>query len=150
MAVGMGRRRRGSGSTAATASDSQADSFSWYQLSAAAKFEPSYWLVAAFVFFFVEVVVVVVVIIVVVFVVIGFVGPAFRLFGRFEVEFVPGVEVHLFDLTVEVLDFHELFVLVHGQDAEGFVFFLVLKPLARDRCVFSAHEFKPLAGGARV
>src|SRR6187399_1120153 len=145
MAVGMGRRRRGSGSTAATASDSQADSFSWYQLSAAAKFEPSYWLVAAFVFFLVEVFV-----LFFVFVVIGFVGPAFRLFGRFEVEFVPGVEVHLFDLTVEVLDFHELFVLVHGQDAEGFVFFLVLKPLARDRCVFSAHEFKPLAGGARV
>ena len=117
------------------------------------------------VFFFVVVVVViiiVVIVIVLIFVVVevlflviivvvfGVVGPAFRLLGEFEVEFVPGVEVQLFDLAVEILDFHELVVFVHGQDAEGLVLFLVLVPLARDRCVFSAHGTQASGGGARV
>src|SRR5688572_16651941 len=136
----------------------QADSFSWYQLSAAAgTWEPSYRSVRI-VFVFVQVFVVVIVVIIIVVIVevvvlvfflfvlglVGVVGPALGLLGGLEIQFVPGIEVQFLDLTVEILDFHELVVLVHGQDPEGFFFFLVLVPLAGDRCVFSAHEFKPL------
>ena len=64
---------------------------------------------------------------------------------------MPGVEIEFFDLAVEVFDFDELIVFVDGQDAEGFFLFLVLVPLARDRCVFSAHGTHSLKlEGARV
>ena len=63
--------------------------------------------------------------------------------GGFEVEFVPGVQVEFFDLAVDVFDFDELVVLIDRQHAEGFVFLFVLVPLARHRCVFSAHGIQP-------
>jgi len=69
--------------------------------------------VVVVVFILVFIFVLVPVILVFIFVGAGFViRPALRLGGALQVQFVPAVEVHLFDVTVYVLDFDQLAVFV--------------------------------------
>src|SRR5688572_7376555 len=65
--------------------------------------------------------------------------PALRLRGALEVELVPGIEVHLLDVAVLVLDFDDLFVRIDRQHPEDLVLFEILKPLSLNRVVVSGH-----------
>src|SRR6185312_476417 len=53
-------------------------------------------------------------------------GPALRLLGVLEVHLVPGLEVDFLDVAIEILDLHQLRVLIDRQHAEGLFFFEVL------------------------
>src|SRR6185437_9539935 len=56
-------------------------------------------------------------------------GPAFGLLGVLEVHLMPGLEVDLLDVAIEILDLHQLRVLIDRQHAEGLFFFEVFVPL---------------------
>src|SRR5579872_3083291 len=45
-------------------------------------------------------------------------GPALRLLYPLEVHLMPGLEVDLLDLTVEILDLDQLRILIHCEDTE--------------------------------
>src|SRR6478735_6463313 len=65
--------------------------------------------------------------------------PALRLLDLLEVHFMPGVQIQLLDVAIEIFDLDQFGVLVHGQHTEGFVFLHVLIPLSLGRFVISAH-----------
>src|ERR1700689_2137128 len=68
--------------------------------------------------------------------------PAFRLIDLVEIEFLPGVEIDLLDVAIEILDLNQFGILIDRQYAEAFVFVDVLVPLARDGLVFSGHRLQ--------
>src|SRR6185437_9176031 len=82
----------------------------------------------ALVFFLVFVPVVLVILIVVPVVVLVFflffvlvlfgLGPAFRLVDPIEVHLMPGLEIDLLDLAIEILDLDQLRVLIYREDTE--------------------------------
>src|SRR5207302_2788182 len=156
----------GSGSAAASWPYSQADSFSWYQLST-----PAVMACAAGgtqresiqIPLFVDIVLVVVPLVVVflVFVLVpvlvlflGFVlvglGPTLGLLGHLQVHLVPCLQVDLLDVPIEILDLDELRVLIDRQHAERFFFFQILVPPAGNWLVISAHAYLPSSGRDRL
>jgi hypothetical protein len=66
-------------------------------------------------------------------------SPAFRFLDAFEVHFVPGIQIELLDISIEVFDLDQLGIFVDGQHAEGLVLFHIFVPLSLDRFVISAH-----------
>jgi len=66
--------------------------------------------------------------------------PALGLLRLIEIHLVPGLEIDLLDIPVEIFDLDELRVLIDRQDAEGLFLLEVLVPLAGDRLVVSAHD----------
>src|SRR5581483_7793009 len=67
--------------------------------------------------------------------------PALRLLRLLEVHLMPGLEVYLLDLAVEILDLDQLRVFVHRENTERLFVFQVLVPLSGNRLVISAHRF---------
>src|SRR5437868_434072 len=67
-------------------------------------------------------------------------GPAFRFRDPLQIQLVPGVQVDLFDVTVEVFDFHQLGVGVDGQHAKAVVLFGVFVPLPGYWFVIASHR----------
>jgi len=76
-------------------------------------------------------------------------GPAFRLIDLVEIEFLPGIEIDLLDVTIQVLDLDQLRILVHREHSEALVLFYVLIPLSRDGLVFSGHRLQSSKLGRR-
>jgi len=97
-----------------------------------------------------------VVVLLVLFLLVGL-RPAFRLLDTVEIHLVPRFDIDFLDIPIEILDFHELGILVDRQNAELFFFFEVLVPLAGHRLVISAHgnshpclHAPPISVGAAV
>ena len=65
---------------------------------------------------------------------------ALGLLGQLQIHLMPGLEIDLLNVPVQVLYLNELGVLVHAQDPERLFLFQVLVPLTRRRFVVSAHR----------
>jgi predicted RNA-binding protein with RPS1 domain len=69
-------------------------------------------------------------------------GPVFRRFDGFERQLVPGIQIQLFQLAIEVLDFDGLGVFVEGDDLEIVAGVFVAVPIADDG-INVAHNRSP-------
>src|SRR6185437_12000816 len=66
--------------------------------------------------------------------------PALGLVRLLEIHLMPGLEVDLLDLAVEILDLDQLRVFIHRENTERLFVFQVLVPLSGNRLVISAHR----------